>query len=197
MSLKSFLFGSSKPQAIQTPTLTPQQTSLVNSTAQGLQPVQQSGLKFLQGLIDQSPEALQSFQAPALRQFQEEILPGLAEQYNSMGALHGSNFQQALLHQARTLSENLAQMRGNLGLQATGLAQGYNNPALQSTFQTNFLAPKQGFLQGLLQQVGPVLGAIATGGAGGLASAGAGGLGALLGGLGGGGGGGSSKFGLY
>ena len=196
MSLKSFLFGSSKPKAIQTPTLTPDQTNLVNTTARNLQPVQKSGLEFLQSLISQDPEAISQFEKPALRQFREETIPGLAEQYNAMGALTGGNFQQALLHQARTLSENLAQMRGNLGLQATGLAQGYNSPALQSTFQTNFLAPRQGFLQGLLQQIAPVLGAIATGGASGIASGAAGGLGSLLGGPGGGGGG-SKRFGLF
>lgn len=200
MSLSSFLFGKSKPKAVTTPTLLPGQERLIGGLTSQLQPVQSSGLQFLQSLIDQSPEALQAFQAPALRQFQEEILPGLSEQYNAAGALGGGNFRNAVLQQARQLSENLAAMRANLGLQAVGQSQGFYSPALSRAFETNFQAPRQGFLPGFLQGIAPIAGAALapfTGGASLAIGSALGSLGGALGNRGGGMSGQVGRVGLY
>ena len=90
-------------------------------------PLFQQGSSFLQSLLSGSPEATAAFEAPFMRQFNEQIIPQLAERFSGMGAgaQSSSAFQQALGQSGADLSERLASLKGNLGLQGAGQALGY------------------------------------------------------------------------
>lgn len=90
-------------------------------------PLFQEGSSFLQNLLSGKPEATAAFEAPYLRQFQEQIVPGLAERFSGLGAgaQSSSAFSQALGAAGAGLSENLASLRGQLQLGALPQALGY------------------------------------------------------------------------
>lgn len=76
----------------------------------------QQGNEFLNSLFN-DPSFFQNIEAPALRQFNEEILPGVANRFASMGS-GGSLGSTAFRNQANREAANLAQ---NLSAQRTGM----------------------------------------------------------------------------
>lgn len=136
-------------------------------------PLFQKGSSYLQSLLSGSPEATAAFEAPAMRQFQEQIVPGLAERFAGLGAgaQSSSAFNQALGAAGAGLSENLAALRGQLQLgalpQALGFAQqpisnllGFSQLGLGT--QAQGYTPRQlPFWQQLLLGVSPGLGQLA------------------------------------
>lgn len=116
-------------------TLSPQQEGLQNQLIQmlapllqqgqiGKQPLFQQGQNYLQNLLQGDENSFKRFEAPFMRQFNEEIIPQLAEKFAGLGAGSSSGFQQALGQAGAGLSERLAQLR-------SGLQFGAVNPALQ------------------------------------------------------------------
>lgn len=99
------------------------------------EPLYQQGQQYLSGILSQSPEAMQQFEAPAMRQFNEEIVPGIAERFSGMGARNSSAFQQAMGQAGTGLAERLAAMRANLGMQATQQGLGYALTPFQQALQ--------------------------------------------------------------
>ncbi len=99
-------------------------------------PLFQQGSSFLQNLLSGSPEATAAFEAPYLRQFNEQIVPGLAERFSGLGAgaQSSSAFSQALGAAGAGLQENLAGLRGQLQLGALPQALGYAQQPI-SNFQ--------------------------------------------------------------
>lgn len=155
-SLKELIFGKAgKMQAM--PTLAPEQQQLFSQLLGGLQGPMQSGLSNLGQLLSGDTEA---YEAPAMRQFQEQIVPGIAERFTGMGAgAQGSSaFGQQLGQAGAGLAENLAMQRA--GLQQQGLSQlsGLFGQAMQPTFQWQQMPGTQGFLNPLLQGIGGGLG---------------------------------------
>jgi hypothetical protein len=69
-------------------------------------------------------EAFNQFSAPYLQQFQEQILPRIAERFAGAGALSSSAFGQSLGGAASDFQSQLAQLFSNLQQQAAG--QQYN-----------------------------------------------------------------------
>jgi hypothetical protein len=90
-------------------------------------PLYQQGSNYLQQLLSGSPESTQAFEAPAMRQFNEQIIPGLAERFSAMGAgaQSSSAFQQALGQAGAGLSERLQALRSGLQMQGVNQALGY------------------------------------------------------------------------
>jgi hypothetical protein len=90
----------------------------------GQNPLFQQGSNYLQQLLSGSPESSAAFEAPAMRQFNEQIIPGIAERFSGLGAgaQSSSAFQQALGQAGAGLSENLQALRS--GLQMQGAQQG-------------------------------------------------------------------------
>jgi hypothetical protein len=73
-------------------------------------------------------QAFDQFSQPYLQQFQEQILPQIAERFAGMGALSSSGFGQALGGAASGLQGQLAQLFSQLQGQAAGQQYGqYNN----------------------------------------------------------------------
>ena len=80
--------------------------------------------KYWQDILANDPEAMAAFEAPEMRKFNEQIIPGLAEQFAGMGAgnLSSSGFRNAAVGAGTDLSERLGAIRANLRNQAaTGL----------------------------------------------------------------------------
>lgn len=83
-----------------------------------------SANQYDQSLLSQGPEAFQNFSEPYLQQFEEQILPQIAERFAGMGALSSSGFGQALGGAASGLQSQLAQIFSQLQGQAAGRQQG-------------------------------------------------------------------------
>lgn len=117
---------------------------------------QQGGpLGYLQELLSGSPESSAAFKAPIKRQFNEEIVPGLAEQFAGMGAgaQSSSGFQQALGSAGAGLSEKLASLRGGLRMQGLQSMMSLLPSAMQESFAyTN--KPRGGGWQDILGAFG-------------------------------------------
>ena len=83
---------------------------------------------YYRDLLSDNPADLQAYSAPALRQYNQDIVPGLSEQFAGMGAggLSSSGFRNAQIQGATDLSERIGSIRANLrqagaqGLQRIG-----------------------------------------------------------------------------
>lgn len=100
-------------------TQSPQQEQLFNQLLSGFG----GGNSFLQNLLGNSPESLETFSKPHLRQFQQQIVPQIAEGFSGAGAGKSSAFQQTLASAGTDLSERLASMRGNQQMQLLPILQ--------------------------------------------------------------------------
>lgn len=157
----------------------PGRQMLYGQMAQGSLGSFPGGFDFISRLLSGDPELLQELEAPLRRQFSEETIPALAEEFTNRfgeGAQSSSAYRQRLAQAGTGLAQQIAEQRA--GLKQTGLQYllGQTQPALE---QRPFdIAPRTpGFLEKLLY-----------GTAGGLGGAGAGFLvggpvGAVAGGL--------------
>ena len=113
---------------------------------------------YYRDLLGNDSADFNAFAAPQLRQYNEDIVPGLSEQFAGMGSggLSSSGFRNAQIQGATDLSERLGSIRANL--RQAG-AQGLQNIGTQSlgNFSQNMVT--QPGSEGLLA---PALGAIGT-----------------------------------
>lgn len=154
--LRSLLFGTpGKIEAL--PTLTPEQQSLLGQLVGGIQGPLSGALRNLQSMLSGGAEA---FEAPAMRQFQEQIVPGIAERFTGLGAgAQGSSaFGQQLGAAGAGLAERLAMQRAGLQERAISQLQALLSPALKSPFQYTQIPGSEGALSGLFGGVGTGLG---------------------------------------
>ena len=116
--------------------------SMIGGTgAQGFEQALQS----LMGMLSGSPESFEAFEAPIMRQFEEQTLPQLQERLTAFGGGGGrsSGAAQALGQAGAGLQENLAAQRA--GLQQNAIQQ-----LLSTYLQGSSLGlgtPAQGFAQ--------------------------------------------------
>lgn len=199
-SFSDFLFGSpDKLKKIATGTK--QQQGLHNnilSQAMGMSQGQggyNQAQQYYNNLLQPGNEAYQNFSAPFMNQFEEQILPGIAERFAGMGALSSSGFGQALGGAASGLQAQLAQLFAQLQSQAAGAQtnqfnqlsqQGLNYQPFaynQKQGSGGFLAPLLGGIAGSMG--GPIGAALGGGIGGGISSLfKQGGAGGITGGMG-------------
>jgi hypothetical protein len=117
----------------------------------------QTGMDWLQGLFN-DPSFFDKFESPLQRNFQENIIPDLANRFASMGsggALDSTAFRRQLGREGSNLSTNLGALRGNMQQQAIPQLLGYSqapfsnymsmlNQALQPT-QNQYMPATSGF----------------------------------------------------
>ncbi len=89
-------------------------------------PLYQQGSDYLSNLLSGSPESTAAFEAPAMRQFNEQIMPGIAEQFAGVGGLSSSGFQNSAAGAGASLAERLQALRSGLQFQGAGQALGYS-----------------------------------------------------------------------
>lgn len=152
MAFLDFLFGK-KEKTQQFQQYTPQQQQVLNQLlSQASQSIPQQ-TQFLQSLLSPGSEVEQTFAAPALRQFDEEIIPSIAERFTSgfgPGSYKSSAFGQQLGKAGAGLSEALAALRSQLGFQGISGLQGLLGTGLTPQYETAFRPRTQGLLgQGL------------------------------------------------
>lgn len=141
--LFNFLFGSSD-KLKKVPTMTKEQNQLLmnllsqlgiggaqGSTQGSVGNNYQLAQDFINNLLQGDEQSFNRFEAPYKRQFQEEIIPSIAERFAGLGAMGGglssSGFGQALSSAGAGLSERLAQLRSGLQQQAGQQATGQYN----------------------------------------------------------------------
>jgi hypothetical protein len=151
------------------------QQNLFNRQAQGYgqgpqslnqSPLYNSGLQYLMQILGGGEEGFKNFEAPFMRQFNEQTIPGIAERFAGAGAQSSSAFQQALGQAGAGLSENLAALRSGLQMQALPTALQYAQQPFENQNQllgmnTQAEAP-QSFLQKLLISLASGAGNAAT-----------------------------------
>ncbi len=115
-----------------------------------------------------------AFAAPAMRQYQEEIVPGLAERFSALGAQKSSGFQQALARSGENLATRLGEARGQ---QQQGLLGALLGQVMQPQFNTQYTP---GGPTGLSQGLSGIAGGIGQGLGQGLGGLGQGNLSDLL-----------------
>ena len=170
MGFMDFMFGK-KESMQQVPTMTGGQTDLLNQLLGALQGggegLMGQGGQYLSDMLSGSPEAMQKFEAPYMRQFQEQTVPSVTERFSSLGSgSQGSSaFGQQMGAQAAGLSENLAAQRGQLQQGALSQLLGMGQMGLGAQpFGYFHKQPTQGFMQGMAPGIGAALGMGLTGG---------------------------------
>jgi len=115
---------------------------------------------YYRDLLSDDSQTAQSMFAPEQRRFNEDIIPGLSEQFAGMGAggLSSSGFRNAAVNAGTDLSERLGAIRAQLRQQgAAGLAN-LGGMGLQNYSQDVTTQPGT---QGFLSQISPLAGAAA------------------------------------
>lgn len=109
------------------------------------------------------------FEAPLQRQFKEDILPGIAEQFAGLGAggLSSSGFAQETGRASTDLAERLGAMRAALRQQGaeglTNLASGGLTPVDQQVFRPRQPSAFESFATGVAPGIGTGIGLAAGG----------------------------------
>ena len=134
---------------------------------------------YYRDLLSNDSNTYNQMQAPELRQFKEQILPGIAEDFAGQGAggLSSSGFRNASINAGTDLSERLGAMRAQLRQQGAQGLQQLGQQGLSPTSQNVYTQGQPGFLD----SIGKGIGGAATGFlSGGPAGAAAGGLSSLV-----------------
>ena len=143
----------------------------------GESPLYQSGSEYLQDLLSPTSGAYDRFSAPMMSEFQQQILPSIAERFAGLGGLSSSGFEQASTQAGQNLAERLAALRSGLQMQGAQMALPYAQAPAESAYRYGALAlgtpafgytntpGQQGFLQGMAPGLGRGLtGLFASGG---------------------------------
>lgn len=127
---------------------------------------------YYRDLLSNDSQTYNQLAAPEMRQFNEETIPGLSEQFAGFGAggLDSSSFRNAAVNAGMSLSERLGAIRAGLRQQgAAGLA-GIGQQGLQPYSQNMTTQPgTEGVLSQLAPAAGTAIGSFFGGPAGGAA----------------------------
>lgn len=128
---------------------------------------------YYRGNLSNNPEDFNAFAAPAMRQYNEQIVPGLSEQFAGMGSggLSSSGFRNAQIQGATDLSERLGALRAQLRQNSAQGLQNIGQIGLGNYSQNMTTQPGT---EGFLSQVAPLIGAAGGFALGGPAGAAAG-----------------------
>lgn len=145
-------FSGSKGGYKQISNLTPQQQQVQNKYVSGAGKAFGDLYNYYGGLMSGQGSDVNAFMAPEMRRFNEQIIPGLSEQFAGMGsgALSSSGFRNAAVGAGTDLSERLGALRAQLRQQGAQGLQGLAQGALQPTVENVYEAPTPGFMENAL-----------------------------------------------
>lgn len=175
-SLGQFFTGSpEKHQNVST--LRPEQEGLYNQLTQAGQQRGAGGAfgqsaDYYRDLMGNDSADFNAFADPQIRQYNQDIVPGISEQFAGMGSggLSSSGFRNAQIQGATDLSERLGAIRAQLRQQGAQGLQGIGQQGLQQYSQDRMTQPgSEGFLSQLAPAVGSGVGFAMGGPASGLA----------------------------
>jgi hypothetical protein len=124
------------------------------------------GNDYLQGLLSNDPEAFKHFEAPYMQNFEQNIIPSIAERFAGMGTGGGagssSGLYSSLAQAGKNLQTDLAGLRGGLQMQALPQGLNYAQQPINNSFNASNALPNQYYEQpgqpGLFQQAGKAFG---------------------------------------
>lgn len=159
-SLQKFLMGSPEKHK-RVSTLLPEQQNLLSQlqaalSGQGAGGAFGESADFYRNILSDDPATMQQFFAPETRKFNEQIIPGLSEQFAGMGSgnLSSSGFRNAAVNAGTDLQERLGSIRANLKNQAAQGLSGLGQVGLGNYSQDVMTQPGS---EGFLSQVAPAL----------------------------------------
>lgn len=115
---------------------------------------------YYRNLLSDNPEDMQAFAAPAMRQFNQDIAPGISEQFAGMGSggLTSSGFKNAQIQAGTDLAERLGAIRANLRQAGAAGLQNIGQLGLGNYSQNMVTQPgTEGFLGAVAPAVGNIL----------------------------------------
>lgn len=146
--LMDWLFGHS-PEMKSASTFRPEQEQFQQMLLGKMGGPTNSGMDFLQQILSGDESAFQDFEAPIKRQFEQEVVPGIAERFAGMGsggAMSSSGFNQTMARSGRELSQNLAQLRSGLKMGALQQLQGMMGQGMQRGKENMYDPGSMGFV---------------------------------------------------
>jgi len=159
-SAKNFLTGTPgkyKELSTLTGAQQPLQQQLINAgMGQGAGGAFGNAADYYYGNLGNTPEDYDRFAAPELRNFNENIVPGLAEQFAGMGSggLSSSGFRNSLGGAAADLSERLGAMKSQLRSDAASRLIGLGGMGLNPVKENIYESGQPGFLDQALPAAG-------------------------------------------
>ncbi len=117
---------------------------------------------YYRDLLSNDSADFNAFAAPEQRKFNEQTIPGLAEQFAGMGSggLSSSGFQNAAIGAGTDLSERLGAIRANLRMQGAQGLQNIGQAGLGNFSQDVMTQPgSEGFLSQAAPAIGTAIGA--------------------------------------
>jgi len=125
--------GGKDDQVKQMPTYSPQQLEFINDLLQQAKSGNQNAFKFLNQILSDDPKAMEAFNAPAIQEFEEDIIPSILERFSGLGARNSSALNQTLGRAGETLATNLNSQRAQLKSNAINQLMGYSQMGLTPT----------------------------------------------------------------
>ena len=158
-------FSSSKPGYKQISTLSPQQQPVLNNLTGAAGNAFGTAGNYYNDLLSNNSQDVDAFQAPELRRFNEQTIPGIAEQFAGMGSggLSSSGFQNAAVNAGADLGERLGAMRAQLRQSAAQGLTGIGQQALGNYNENVYEQPQGGFLSGIAPLLGSAIGSFGGG----------------------------------
>lgn len=154
--LMDWLIGHS-PEMKQQSALTPQQQEFQSMLLNMLGGSSGMGFDFINQILSGDEEAFKDFEAPIKRQFEQEVVPGIAERFAGMGsggAQNSSAMMQTMGRAGSELSQNLAQLRSGLKMGALQQLQGLMGLGQQKSVENVYDPGAYGVVGGMLQGAG-------------------------------------------
>lgn len=140
-------FSGTKPKLKTVSTLTDQQQPLLEQLLAALSGNGAGGAfgdsaDYFRSLLSDDNSTFDAFSAPEMRNFNQNIIPSLAEQFAGMGSggLSSSGFRNAAIQAGTDLSERLGSIRAQLRQQGASGLMGLGQQGLQS-YKENLYQP--------------------------------------------------------
>lgn len=121
---------------------------------------------YYRGLLSNQGGDFDAYANPELRRFNEDTIPGLAEQFAGMGSggLSSSGFRNAATSAGTDLGERLGAIRAQLRQQAAQGLTGLGSQGFAPTQENVQYNPTQGFISQIAPALGGAIGAGSLGG---------------------------------
>lgn len=138
------------------------QQLLSSAAGQGAGGAFGSAADYYRDLLSDNNSTFNAFAAPEQRRFNEEIIPGLAEQFAGMGSgnLSSSGFRNAAVNAGTDLSERLGAIRANLRQQGAAGLMGLGQQGLQQYNENIYYPGQEGFLGSIAPGIGTGIGSL-------------------------------------
>lgn len=97
----------------------------------------QGGSQYLRDIVNQDPEMMKKFEAPYMRQFNEEIIPSITNRFS--GNQRSGGFQQTMGQAGASLMERLAAFKTKMGMDASQQLLGYSQVPFDQQYKNQLL----------------------------------------------------------